>query len=46
MSLPGPQLIDLGPSETTDAKRYRVRWYVAIALYSTRAAACLDGVRP
>jgi len=45
LTLPGPQLVDLGPSETTDAKRYRVRWYVAIALYSTRAAACLDGVR-
>lgn len=36
--LPGPQVIDLGPSETKDAKRYRVRWYTAIALYSTRAA--------
>lgn len=44
--LPGPQVIDLGPSETTDARRYRVRWYAALALYSNRAAACLDGITP
>jgi hypothetical protein len=45
LTLPGPQVIDLGPSETVDARRYRVRWYAALALYSTRAAACLDGVQ-
>lgn len=45
VALPGPQVLELGPSETVDARRYRVRWYTAIALYATKGAACLDGVR-
>lgn len=45
IALPGPQVIELGQSETTDARRYRVRWYTAIALYATKGAAVLDGVR-
>jgi hypothetical protein len=43
--LPGPNVIQVGPMETKDAQKWRVRWYSAIAAYSTRGIACLDGVR-
>jgi hypothetical protein len=43
--LPGPQVIQVGPMETKDAQKWRVRWYAAIAAYSSRGIACLDGVR-
>ena len=44
--LPGPQVVPIGPMETVDANKWRVRWYTAIAAYSLRGIACLDGVRP
>ena len=43
--LPGPQVVQVGPMESKDAQKWRVRWYSAIAAYSTRGIACLDGVR-
>ena len=43
--LPGPSVIQIGPMETKDAQKWRVRWYSAIATYSLRGVACLDGVR-
>jgi hypothetical protein len=43
--LPGPNVIQVGPMETKDAQMWRVRWYSAIAAYSLRGVACLDGVR-
>ena len=43
--LPGPQVVQIGPMETVDAIKWRVRWYSAIAAYSLRGIACLDGVR-
>ena len=45
MRLPGPQVVQIGPMETVDANKWRVRWYTAIAAYSNRGIACLDGVR-
>jgi hypothetical protein len=45
MLLPGPNVIQVGPMETKDAQKWRVRWYSAIATYSLRGVACLDGVR-
>ncbi|HEY3289319.1 MAG TPA: hypothetical protein VGK87_04250 [Anaerolineae bacterium] len=44
--LPGPQVVPVGPMETVDANKWRVRWYTSIAAYSLRGIACLDGVRP
>ncbi len=44
--LPGPNVIQVGQMETKDAQKWRVRWYSAIAVYSLRGVACLDGVRP
>ncbi len=44
--LPGPQVVQVGPMETKDANKWRVRWYSAIAAYSLRGIAALDGVRP
>lgn len=44
VTVPGPQVIDLGQMETKDAKKYRVRWYSGMAVGALRAVACLDGV--
>ncbi len=43
--LPGPQVVPIGPMETVDANKWRVRWYASLAAYSLRGIACLDGVR-
>ena len=44
VTVPGPQVIDIGQMETKDAKKYRVRWYSGMAVGALRAVACLDGV--
>jgi hypothetical protein len=44
--LPGPRVVSVGHMETKDAQKWRVRWYSALAVYSLRGIACLDGVRP
>ncbi len=46
MLLPGPNVIQVGQMESKDAQKWRVRWYSALAVYSLRGVACLDGVRP
>jgi hypothetical protein len=38
------QVEDVGALETKDARRWRVKWYVALALFSTLALARLDGI--
>jgi len=44
---PGGLLVEaVGPLETKDATRWRVKWYVSLALYSTLTLARLLGVRP
>jgi HK97 family phage major capsid protein len=40
----GIQVEDVGALETKDARRWRCKWYVAIALMSSLAIACLDGI--
>ncbi len=39
----GIQVEDVGALETKDARRWRVKWYVSLALFSTLALARLDG---
>ena len=39
------QVERVGALETKDATRTRIKWYVGLALFSTRAAAMLTGVR-
>ncbi len=46
LMLPGPQVVSIGAMESKDASKWRVRWYAAVAAYSLRGLACLDGVRP
>ena len=41
----GVQVERIGSLETKDATRTRIKWYVGLALFSTRAAAMLTGVR-
>ena len=38
------QVEDVGARETKDACRWRVKWYVSLALFSTLALARLDGI--
>ncbi|MCL4505032.1 MAG: hypothetical protein M1434_10300 [Chloroflexi bacterium] len=45
LMLPGPQVVQIGAMESKDASKWRVRWYSAVAAYSLRGIACLDGVR-
>ncbi len=40
----GIEVEDLGTLETKDAKRFRIKWYNAIALMSTKALARLSGI--
>jgi hypothetical protein len=40
----GIQVEDVGALETKDARRWRCKWYVGLALFSTLAIACLDGI--
>ncbi len=40
----GIQVENVGALETKDARRWRCKWYVAIALFSTLAIAQLDGI--
>jgi HK97 family phage major capsid protein len=40
----GIQVEDVGSLETKDARRWRVKWYVALALFSTLALARVDGI--
>jgi len=40
----GIQVEDVGALETKDARRWRCKWYVAIALMSALCISCLDGV--
>jgi len=40
----GIQVENVGSLETKDARRWRCKWYVAIALFSTLAIAQLDGI--
>ena len=40
----GIQVEDVGALETKDARRWRCKWYVSLALFSTLALARLDGV--
>ena len=40
----GLQVEDVGALETKDARRWRCKWYVSLALFSTLALARLDGI--
>jgi hypothetical protein len=40
----GIQVEHVGPLETKDAHRWRCKWYVALALFSTLAIARIDGI--
>jgi hypothetical protein len=40
----GIQVENVGALETKDARRWRCKWYVAMALFSTLAIARLDGI--
>lgn len=40
----GIQVEEVGPLETKDARRWRCKWYVSLALFSTLALARLDGI--
>jgi len=42
----GIQVEDLGELETKDATRHRIKWYVALALFSELGVARLKGVTP
>ena len=41
----GLQVVPIGQLETKDASRTRVKWYVSLALFSTKKAAALIGVQ-
>jgi hypothetical protein len=41
----GLQVVPIGQLETKDASRTRVKWYISLALFSTRKAAALIGVQ-
>jgi hypothetical protein len=40
----GIQVEEVGALETKDARRWRCKWYVSVALFSTLALARLDGI--
>jgi hypothetical protein len=40
----GIQVENVGPLETKDARRWRCKWYVGLALFSTLAISRLDGI--
>jgi hypothetical protein len=40
----GIQVEEVGALETKDARRWRCKWYVALALFSSLAVARLDGI--
>jgi hypothetical protein len=40
----GIQVENVGALETKDARRWRCKWYIALALFSTVAIARLDGI--
>ena len=40
----GIQVEDVGMLEAKDARRWRCKWYVSLALFSTLALARLDGI--
>jgi hypothetical protein len=40
----GVQVEDVGQLETKDARRWRCKWYVGLALFSTLSLARLDGI--
>jgi hypothetical protein len=40
----GIQVENVGPLETKDARRWRCKWYVGLAMFSTLAVARLDGI--
>ena len=40
----GIQVENVGALETKDARRWRCKWYVALALFSTLALARIDGI--
>ncbi|HEX5140778.1 MAG TPA: phage major capsid protein [Dehalococcoidia bacterium] len=40
----GIQVEEVGALETKDARRWRVKWYVSLALFSTVAIARIDGI--
>jgi hypothetical protein len=40
----GIQVEDVGALETKDARRWRCKWYVALALFSSLAIARIDGI--
>ncbi len=40
----GTQVENVGALETKDARRWRCKWYVSLALFSTLAIARIDGV--
>ena len=41
----GLQIENIGPMETKDATKYRIKWYVSLALFSTKKSAALIGVQ-
>jgi HK97 family phage major capsid protein len=41
----GLQIENIGPMETKDATRHRIKWYVSLALFSTKKTAALIGVQ-
>ena len=40
----GIQVEDVGALETKDARRWRCKWYVSLALFSTLSIARIDGI--
>ncbi|MPZ23749.1 MAG: phage major capsid protein [Dehalococcoidia bacterium] len=42
----GLQVEELGPLETKDAHRWRIKWYVTVALYNALTVGAMTGVRP
>ncbi len=40
----GIEVEDVGPVQNKDARRWRVKWYVALALHSELAMACVNGI--
>jgi hypothetical protein len=40
----GIQVENVGALETKDARRWRCKWYVSLALFSTLAIAHIDGI--
>ena len=40
----GLQVEPIGPLETKDARRWRVKWYVGLACFSALSVARIDGI--